>query len=105
MAAVFICFSIQRRAIADNANLVGDENLVDLLEFCGEQTIKGIVEMDLSILSLTPLNHVCALPLGIWRWHARQSLQPLIRWLLSSCANRARRCRVSSACQRLTVLR
>ena len=47
-------FSIQRRAIADNAYSVGNENLVDLLQFRREQAIKGVVETNLSILAVVP---------------------------------------------------
>jgi hypothetical protein len=61
MAAVFICFSIQRSAIANNAHSVGNQNLVDLLNFRRKQTIKRVVKADLALSSLAALNHSGAL--------------------------------------------
>ena len=39
--------------------MVRNENLVDLLKFGGEQTIKRVVEADLTVLSLAALSHAC----------------------------------------------
>jgi hypothetical protein len=49
---------------ADAAYLVRNEDLVDLLKFGGEQTIKCVVETDLTMFCcLAALSHACALPL------------------------------------------
>jgi hypothetical protein len=54
--AFFTAFSLRRQSFACAAHAIGNEQLVDLLEFGGEQTIEGVFETD--IARATPPTHV-----------------------------------------------
>jgi hypothetical protein len=41
---------------ADGADLFRDQDLVDLLEFDGEETVEGVLELDAAIMA-APLSH------------------------------------------------
>ena len=45
--------------MADDAKVVWDENLIGLLQFVNEQTIKDVVTIDFKRLPLTALSHSC----------------------------------------------
>jgi hypothetical protein len=52
--------SDQARRIVRGSKAVGNQNLVGLLKFCKQQTVKHVVEAHVTKRSSVPLSHACA---------------------------------------------
>jgi len=52
--------SNQNRWIAGSSKAVRNQNLISLLKFRQQQTVKHVVEADVANLSSVPLSHACA---------------------------------------------
>jgi hypothetical protein len=50
-----MALSLQRRGLARDAHTIGNEELVDLLELDGEQTIKAVLQTYIALAK--PLSH------------------------------------------------
>ncbi len=57
MAATFVAFLPHARLSADGANPFRNQYSVNLLQFDGEKTIEGMLEMDAAIIITAPVNH------------------------------------------------
>src|ERR1700751_3572237 len=50
-SAAFLAFAPHVRIGADGAGLFRNQDLVDLLEFDGEETVEGVLELDAAIMA------------------------------------------------------